>query len=593
MQDEAKVKMLHYNDFARFVTGFFRESICIYTDGSSVNAKSGLKTGGSSAVFIFPNTIDNNRNTTDTNSDEINEEDTTRNSHPLPSSSPSIPNEPPSSSSSHSPVVSSETHITNNNNSNHPRQQNNNDKGNSNNPWLNTTVWTASKNVGIATNSEAELEAINMSLDILSEQEIDKGTPILLLSDSQFALGTVSGISFPHQHHQLIYTIRQKLLQFPNIVLRYVPSHMDKVHRQFPHIVIHGNRQADELAKTAALNKQQKETVLKKSTLQQVFPGEVASVIRPTNPLFTLLPYCYKRLSPEVMWTVLKSYQQDNYNQKWNSFKTPHFHTMDGLEAKLSNTLWRRLATRREEVRKLIQATMARCSVTNATAKLWGRRNITTTSCPFCVGNVYESLHHLLSACKSKFGDFYTKRSNEVVEMIGGYYERLKAFDKVLFNTSRRKDGLPQDIREQLPPQLQEKQPDIILRKGNKLFMVEVGVTSGKKKERINQKAQQYEELCETINNINGIECGYGVMLVGSTGVVFRDSFKTLRRGLKLVFNKESLKDEEKKLVRLCQKISRFVYEQCQQLINMRKAITPSSEKRKNTKKSNSSSKKK
>jgi ribonuclease HI len=425
-EDAAKVKMMHYNDFARFVGGFFRESICIYTDGSSVKVKSGLKIGGSSAVFIHPNIITNNNNTD-------------------------------------------------------PQQPQVNNTSN-NNPLHNSTVWTTSKNIGMATNAEAELEAINMALDTLVDQKIDKGIPILLLSDSQFALGTVGNISYPHQHHHLIYTIRKKLQQFPNIVLRYVPSHMDKVHHQFPHIVIHGNEKADELAKRAAEDKQQTTVKFTSSTLQQEFPGKVRSIVRPSNPLLTSLPYCFKFLSPEVMRTVLKSYQQDGYNEEWEKMKTKHFHTMDGLEARMSNTLWRRLATRRDDVRRLIHVKTGRCSATNATAALWGYRP--SSLCPFCPGFV-ENLRHLLCSCKH-FHDFHTKRANEMVEMIGEFYQRLKVFDQVLFNTSRQRDGLPQEILHHLPSTLQSKQPDIILRKGDRYFFIEVGVTGGEKKEKIN-----------------------------------------------------------------------------------------------------------
>ncbi len=91
--------------------------------------------------------------------------------------------------------------------------------------------------LGTATNNIAELTAILRALEIAE----DKSRPILVHTDSQYAIGVLTKGWKAKANPELIARIRAVLSETPRAELVYVPGHAG----------VAGNERADELARTA------------------------------------------------------------------------------------------------------------------------------------------------------------------------------------------------------------------------------------------------------------------------------------------------------------------------------------------------------
>jgi ribonuclease HI len=101
-------------------------------------------------------------------------------------------------------------------------------------------VFEVSKSVGIVTNSQAELLAVQQALQEVPEA--DRTRPITLYTDSQYVLGVLTNSYRIRANRALIAAIFVQLEAFPHIKLAKVPGH-EKVW---------GNERADELARAAS-----------------------------------------------------------------------------------------------------------------------------------------------------------------------------------------------------------------------------------------------------------------------------------------------------------------------------------------------------
>jgi ribonuclease HI len=91
--------------------------------------------------------------------------------------------------------------------------------------------------LGTATNNIAELTAILRALEAIPRD----ATPIVVHTDSQYAIGVLTKGWRPKVNQELIATIKAALAARPSVSLVYVPGHAG----------VPLNERADELARTA------------------------------------------------------------------------------------------------------------------------------------------------------------------------------------------------------------------------------------------------------------------------------------------------------------------------------------------------------
>ena len=122
-------------------------------------------------------------------------------------------------------------------------------------------VLTKSEALGKTTSNVAELEAINIALREIANQNMAKpGEQIHLFTDSLFAQKTLLSTKVAKQHFFLVESIRALGWKLKNeskadVWLHWVPSHIDRtLERNRKNLSIKGNKQADQLAETARNN---------------------------------------------------------------------------------------------------------------------------------------------------------------------------------------------------------------------------------------------------------------------------------------------------------------------------------------------------
>jgi hypothetical protein len=247
-----------------------------------------------------------------------------------------------------------------------------------------------------------------------------------------------------------------------------------------------------------------------------------------------------------------------------------HQRMLDPLETRLSYSMWNNRAMWNRQVRELLMLTFGRSAAVNFNR---ARFQLSATSrCPYCRVE-RETVSHLLCGCPN-FKGFYTKRANEMVQPIGNFFLKLKCFERVLINTSSSVHPIPLEITQHLPPEFQDKRPDIILFKGQQLILIECAVTLKEFREELLQKITQYQPLALAINSSPSPfkVVHYGVMLAGMLGTIPRLSYKTLRRAVKMGgLDGKAFAKAEQGLASLCQRVSRGIYQSALTLVQMRK----------------------
>lgn len=101
----------------------------------------------------------------------------------------------------------------------------------------------AARSLGHATNNVGELTALEVALDLMAEAELDPQTPIVLVTDSQYAIGVLVKGWKAKKNTELIVGLRAKLQAWPTARLKWVKGHAGHV----------GNTRADELAVAGSL----------------------------------------------------------------------------------------------------------------------------------------------------------------------------------------------------------------------------------------------------------------------------------------------------------------------------------------------------
>jgi ribonuclease HI len=96
---------------------------------------------------------------------------------------------------------------------------------------------TASKFIGIATNNEAELQAVKEGLSMVTRRDL----PVRVCTDSEYVRGLLAENWKAKANAVLVYEIRQMLKKFSDIQIVRVPGHSD----------VEENELADSLAQEA------------------------------------------------------------------------------------------------------------------------------------------------------------------------------------------------------------------------------------------------------------------------------------------------------------------------------------------------------
>lgn len=92
--------------------------------------------------------------------------------------------------------------------------------------------------LGEATNNVGELVAIGMALAVLRESGLPNTTPVVVFTDSQYALGVLSKGWKPKANVALIAGLKRRLAEWPEATLSWVAGHVG----------VEDNERADQLA---------------------------------------------------------------------------------------------------------------------------------------------------------------------------------------------------------------------------------------------------------------------------------------------------------------------------------------------------------
>ena len=103
-----------------------------------------------------------------------------------------------------------------------------------------------SKYIGIATNNQAELEAIRIGLSEIKKTDM----PVRIYTDSAYAHGVLTLGWKAKKNTEIIMEIRKRLSLFKDLKIIHVKGHAG----------VEGNERADKLATAAAANGQKQKT---------------------------------------------------------------------------------------------------------------------------------------------------------------------------------------------------------------------------------------------------------------------------------------------------------------------------------------------
>ena len=78
-----------------------------------------------------------------------------------------------------------------------------------------------------------ELTALEVALDLMAEAELDPQTPIVLVTDSQYAIGVLVKGWKAKKNTELIVGLRAKLQAWPTARLKWVKGHAGEPGNEF------------------------------------------------------------------------------------------------------------------------------------------------------------------------------------------------------------------------------------------------------------------------------------------------------------------------------------------------------------------------
>ena len=95
--------------------------------------------------------------------------------------------------------------------------------------------------LGEGTNNKAELSAVLDAMKLLNDEEIDKDTPIVVCTDSQYVVGILTKNWKAKANKDIIFPLRAEVKKWTDLTVRWVAGHAD----------IPENDEADRLANLA------------------------------------------------------------------------------------------------------------------------------------------------------------------------------------------------------------------------------------------------------------------------------------------------------------------------------------------------------
>jgi ribonuclease HI len=104
------------------------------------------------------------------------------------------------------------------------------------------TTLRAARSLGVTTNNVAELTAIQMALELLQQRDVARDRPVVVWTDSSYALGVLTKGWKARANQRLVGDIRAALADWPALSIQWVRGHAGSV----------GNEEADRLANLGA-----------------------------------------------------------------------------------------------------------------------------------------------------------------------------------------------------------------------------------------------------------------------------------------------------------------------------------------------------
>jgi len=280
-------------------------------------------------------------------------------------------------------------------------------------------------------NAEAEIGGICCAVSLLRQRAAAiSARPIVLCSDSQYALGAISGWTRVEADHERILQIRAHLKLFSRVVLRYVPAHLDRAALGHPAGPLHipGNEFVDSLASRARENPAfcQIATVRLNIGLDRVLnsPEGRRVMTWASGPEDATLPYSYKFITPSLLVSLVRNWHASADAREWITARGhgSHHHVLEPIAAQLSNTPWRQFGESQGVVRDMLNAKFNSFTGVNAIRERFSSGAAPGSgSCPICLsrgaGRVPETQMHLLGSCAG-YRAFYTRRHDELVQQL-------------------------------------------------------------------------------------------------------------------------------------------------------------------------------
>jgi ribonuclease HI len=319
---------------------------------------------------------------------------------------------------------------------------------------------TRSKYLPGVTNDEAELEGILLALEVITEdQRLNRAPLTVFCSDSQYALGAVVGVSSPGPHLMKSSAAHRGIAALPRSIVRFCPAHT--IDHSLPGI--RGNQLADILAYGAANERTDKplETTVTPSETTESLPNQ--------------LPPCFAKTPLTQPKLIAKHLQSLQLGMRLVDLKGRGWVRDDCRQWKLVKKHLFREMIHQKDLSALL-------SLGNGIPPIgW-----TVGLCPFgCAKS--GSCRHLLGSC-GHFHDFYTKRHNQVVDVI------QKAAISNGFSVKQNSFALADGSK---------LVPDIVLEKGIQRVIMEIAVTAVKPGEEMGvatAKIMKYHEVAEEVD---------------------------------------------------------------------------------------------
>jgi len=341
-----------------------------------------------------------------------------------------------------------------------------------------------------ATNSLAELKALQLALQCLDDLNITRKEHVAIFSDSLFALGSMLGVTDCNDYLLLAARLRNMAKERPNLIFRYCPAHAG----------IPGNECADRRAKEAADFSHLDCIRNSEGSFAEVIAPAFVSLATPSSSERTLSlskkPRHFSFLDPQRAKLLVKRLHIAQIAESLAKLGSRGWNRTSQIGWSTSKAVLRPVTITRKDLRANLTL---RAGIPPA-------KKLVAKSCPFCGNGKPSSLRHFLGDCRDQFHNFYVARHNRVVEDIAHALQRIHGKDAIFFNTSSHRDGIPLELQELLPLDLRSKEPDIILRDPatNQFLVLECEVTARRTLEEgvaLVKKEKQYADFCRLCGN--------------------------------------------------------------------------------------------